>query len=90
MNLYLPNRFCSRFIDQSAINSTNRFVRYIVLFIMLGSKFGGNLAVEDGKFGFQRFQLILLAPCAGGDVLSICRSTLSLVLTSSLIMMVWN
>ena len=33
-----------------------------VLFIMLGSKFGGNFAVEGGKFGFQRFQLILLAP----------------------------
>ena len=43
-----------------------------VLFIMLGGKLGGDLVVEDGKFGFQRFQLILLAPCAGGDSLE-CR-----------------
>ena len=33
-----------------------------VLFIMLGCEFGGDFAVEYGKFGFQRFQFILLTP----------------------------
>ena len=38
-----------------------------VLFIMLGSKFSGNLAVESGEVGFQRFQLVFLAPLLGDD-----------------------
>lgn len=43
-----------------------------VFFIVLGSKFGGNLLVEGGKLRFEGFQLVFLAPCAGGDSLK-CR-----------------
>lgn len=40
-----------------------------VLFLFLWCKFCRNLTVKGGKFGFQGFQLILLAPCAVGDSL---------------------
>ena len=33
-----------------------------VLFIVLRSKFSGNFAVEDGKFGFELLQFVLFAP----------------------------
>ena len=33
-----------------------------VFFIVFGSKFGGNLAVEGGKFGFELLQFVLFAP----------------------------
>ena len=48
----------------------NRFAE--VLFFLFGGKFGGNLLVEGGKLRFEGFQLVLLAPCAGGDSLK-CR-----------------
>ena len=43
-----------------------------VLLFLFGGKFGGNFLVEGGKLRFEGFQLVFLAPCAGGDSLK-CR-----------------
>ncbi len=47
------------------INVLCRFIPLdflVFIFIMLGSKFGGNLAVESGKVGFELLQFFLFAP----------------------------
>ena len=43
------------------------FVFFAVLFLILGSKGSGDLAVEGGKFGFKGFKFVFFAPCARQD-----------------------